>query len=80
MQFDIDAVRFAAEQGDTVTQTYLGTTYLRGEGGSWDYAEAAKWFRLVRIPTQSDQSFRPDADHFCGAHRNGARGLSPGAE
>ena len=49
MQDEIDAIRFAAEQNDTLAQTYLGTTYFcgAGEGGSRDYAEAAKWFRLA---------------------------------
>ena len=47
MQDEIDAIRFAAEQGDTLAQTYLGITYFGGEGGSRDYAEAAKWFRLA---------------------------------
>ena len=48
MQNDvIDAFRFTAAQGDTLAQLYLGKMYFSGEGGSRDYAEAAKWFRLA---------------------------------
>ena len=32
------------------------------------------------IPVQSGQRFRWEGDHFCGMHRTGARGLTPGVE
>jgi TPR repeat protein len=37
--------RYAAEQGDMISQTRLGEMYLYGKGVPIDYAEAVKWFR-----------------------------------
>ena len=47
MQDEIDAIRFAAEQGDAKAQSHLGLMYDEGLGVSQDYAEAARWFRLA---------------------------------
>jgi TPR repeat protein len=41
-------LRPLAEQGDVVAQFNLGTMYANGHGVSQNYAEAAKWYRLVR--------------------------------
>ena len=41
MQDEIDAIRFAAEQGDAKAQSSLGLMYDKGLGVSQDYAEAA---------------------------------------
>ena len=47
MQDEIDAIRFAAEQGDTKAQSNLGLMYDQGLGVSQDYAEAVRWLRLA---------------------------------
>ena len=47
MQDEIDAIRFAAEQGDAKAQSNLGLMYDQGLGVSQDYAEAVQWFRLA---------------------------------
>ena len=47
MPDEIDAIRFAAEQGDAKAQSNLGLMYDQGLGVSQDYAEAVRWFRLA---------------------------------
>ncbi len=38
-------IRKAAEQGDRISQKFLGMMYEQGWGGSQDYAEALVWYR-----------------------------------
>jgi len=45
-QVDVPALRAKAESGDPQAQAQLGDLYLKGEGVTNSYAEAAKWFRL----------------------------------
>ena len=47
MQDEIDAIRFAAEQGDVKAQSNLGLMYDQGLGVPQNYAEAVRWFQLA---------------------------------
>ena len=39
--------RKAAEQGNAIAQTNLGTMYFQGQGVPQDYAEAVRWCNLA---------------------------------
>lgn len=41
----VDALRAKADQGNPMAELMLGAMYYEGEGGSRDYAEAARWWR-----------------------------------
>jgi len=42
-----DKQKQAAEQGEVTAQVSLGSMYYMGLGVPQDYAEAAKWYRLI---------------------------------
>ncbi|MBF0585254.1 MAG: SEL1-like repeat protein, partial [Magnetococcales bacterium] len=41
----LDAIRSAAEQGDTKAQYLLGAGYAEGRGVLQDFQEAVQWFQ-----------------------------------
>ena len=43
----IDDIRRAADQGDAVAQYNLGVRYRQGQGVSFDFAEAIRWWRAA---------------------------------
>jgi TPR repeat protein len=51
---DVPAIRAKAEQGDPVSQAQLGRLYMRGEGVTNSYPEAAKWFQRAAEKGNAD--------------------------
>ena len=49
--------RLAAEQGDAVAQSNLGTCYFGGEGVEQDYGEAVKWFKKAAEQEQANAQY-----------------------
>src|SRR5438105_4587864 len=50
---DVAALSAKAEAGDAEAQVLLGQFYVKGEGVTNSYAEAAKWFSLAAGQTNS---------------------------
>jgi hypothetical protein len=46
-QSEVEALQAKAKQGDASAQYNLGVIHARGQGVPQDFAEAAKWFRMV---------------------------------
>lgn len=53
-QVDVPALRAKAEQGDPVAQAQLGRLYVKGEGVTNSYSEAAKWFQRAAEKGNAD--------------------------
>lgn len=53
----IDSLRQKADAGDAEAQYNLGVYYHNGEGGTKDYKEAVKWYRLAAEQGHAESQF-----------------------
>ena len=62
----IELLRPIAEEGKAIAQGLLGRMYLRGEGVTQDYQEAAKWFHLAAKQGDAYSQYNLGFSYFYG--------------